>query len=279
MPKVNINGIGIYYELDGEGEVIVFLNGIMMSTLSWVDFVGVYTASGYQLLRVDFRDQGLSDRSIGQNYNLGQQVDDLKGLFDYLEFKKVHLLGVSYGGQVALLFTLKYPQMVKSLILANTTARLSNHLKAIGEAWDEAARLHDSEKFFKLVMPFIYSDHFYESQAEWLKERQKLFSKLLTAEWFEAYLRLSSSNGDFNVLERLQEITVPTLVIGADRDLVTPLDEVRKLHAGIKGAQFLIIPGSGHASFYEKKDEFNTAVLGFLASVKASERTGSVKNT
>lgn len=271
MPKVKINGVEIYYEFDGTGEeTIVFLNGIMMSTLSWADFIEVYTRNGYRMLRVDFRDQGQSDK-CQQEYDIHQHVEDLKGLFDHLSLNRVHMVGISYGGQVALLFALKYGARLKSLILANTTARLTNHLKAIGQAWDEAARLGDGEKFFKLAMPFIYSDSFYETHHDWLKQREKHFSRLLTREWFEAYLRLSSSHGEYDILDRVGGIQVPTLVIGADKDIVTPLEEVRKIHKAIQDSLFLVLPEAGHASCYEKKGEFNAAILVFLALQKAKQ--------
>ena len=63
MPKIKINGLNINYQLDGNGqETIVILNGIMMSANSWEDFVPVYTEKNFQLLRMDFRDQGASDK-------------------------------------------------------------------------------------------------------------------------------------------------------------------------------------------------------------------------
>ncbi|CEP66656.1 Alpha/Beta hydrolase fold [Moorella glycerini] len=269
MPKVEINGVGIYYELDGTGEeTVVLLNGIMMSTASWVDCVDFYTRNGYRLLRVDFRDQGQSDK-CSEQYEIGQHVEDLRDLFVHLGLPRVHLVGTSYGGQVALLFALKYGYMLKTLILANTSARLTNHLKAIGEAWDEAVKLNSGQKFLKLAMPFIYSSTFYEAHYQWLKAREKNFGEVLTSDWFAAYLRLSSSHGGFDILERLGKINVPTLLIGAEKDMVTPLEEMIKIHRAIKGSLYITIPEAGHASFYEKKEEFHTAILGFLALSKA----------
>ncbi len=269
MPRVRVNGVEIFYELDGTGEeTVVLLNGIMMSTASWSDSVNFYTRNGYRLLRVDFRDQGQSEKS-NEPYEIDQHVEDLRELFIHLGLSPVHMVGTSYGGQVALLFALKYGHMLKTLILANTSARLTNHLKAIGEAWDEAAKLNSGLKFFRLAMPFIYSSPFYESNYEWLKDREKNLGEALTAEWFAAYLRLSSSHGSFDILERLSTIKVPTLLISAEKDIVTPLEEMIKIHRAIKGSVHITIPEAGHASFYEKKEAFHTAVLGFLALNRA----------
>lgn len=265
MPHLPINGVEIFYQLDGcQGDVLVILNGIMMSTASWKDFVPTYTSRGYRVLRVDFRDQGQSGKAI-KPYSIDQHVEDLEQLFIALGLEKVHLHGISYGGQVALLYALKYPERLHSLSAANTIARLTNYLRGIGEAWDEAAKMKDGGKFFRLAMPLIYSDAFYRRRWEWLKEREELFAQILTAEWFDAYLRLSSSHGSFDILERLGEIQVPTLLIASDRDPVSPVEEMKLIHEHIGNAQLAIIPDTGHASCYEKPDEYNILLLGFLA--------------
>ncbi len=269
MPKKNINKIEINYELDGSGEeVLVFLNGIMMSTVSWTAHVPFFTANGLRVLRVDFRDQGQSGRAK-EPYTIDQHVEDLQQLVESLQVRRIHLHGISYGGQVALLFALKYPDMVQSLIIANTVPRLTKYLRGIGDAWDEAAKLKDGRNFFRIIAPSIYSNLFFESNSEFLKEREDMLANLLDEGWFDAYLRLSSSNSDLNLLDRLYEIKAPTLLVAADRDAVTPIEEMRAMRDRINGSRFVLIPDSGHVSCYEKKDEYNLLILGFIALIRA----------
>ena len=266
MPKVQVNDVEINYELDGKGEeTVVILNGIMMSTASWTDFVPIYTEKNdYQLLRVDFRDQGQSSK-YPQEYDVSIHVSDLKALLDYLNIEKVHLVGISYGAMVGILFELKYSTMVKTLIMSNTEAKVSKYLQAASEAWEEAAKLNNGVKFFKLSMPFIYSDYFYNTNSEWLEEREETLATLLDKDWFESFIRLSKSSKFFDVSERLSEIKSPTLLIGGTRDQLTPVYEMEKMQKKIPDAKMLIIKDAGHASCYEKMDEFNAAVLGFMA--------------
>ncbi len=269
MPKTMINNIEINYELDGSGEeVLVLLNGIMMSTVSWTEHVPFYIANGLRVLRVDFRDQGRSGRAA-EPYTIDQHVEDLMELFQSLDLDPVHLHGISYGGQVALLFALKYPKMVKSLIIANTVPRLTSYLRGIGEAWDQAARLKDGRGFFRMIAPSIYSNLFFESNSQFLKERENMLADILDDGWFDAYLRLSSSNSDFELLGRLSEIKAPTLFMAADRDAVTPVEEMRAMRDRINQARFVMIPDSGHVSCYEKMDEYNLIILGFIALLRA----------
>ena len=265
MPKAKINNVEINYELDGEGdETIVILNGIMMSTASWVDFVPVYTKNNYKFLRMDFRDQGLSSK-YPENYDLRIHVEDLKELLEHLNIESAHIVGISYGAMVATLFELKYSNMVKTLILSNTVGKVPEYLKAASEVWEEASKLNDGRKFFKFSMPFIYSDYFYNHQKDWLDEREDQLAEALTKEWFDALIRLSKSSKDFDVWDRLSEIESPTLLIGGSRDILTPVEKMKEMQKEINNARMLIINDAGHASCYEKTDEFNTAVLGFIA--------------
>ena len=266
MPKAKINGIEMNYELDGNGdETIVILNGIMMSTASWIDFVPVYTdKNDYQLLRVDFRDQGQSDK-YEEDYDVSIHVEDLKALLDYLDINKVHLVGISYGAMVAILFEMEYSEMVNTLILSNTEAEVSKYLQAVSTIWENAAEMNDPIKFFEFSMPFIYSDFFYNNNFEWMQERKEALSKVLTKEWFDSLIRLSKSSKYFDVSDKLTEVSSPTLLIGGSRDQLTPVYEMEKMQDEIPEAKMLIIKDAGHASCYEKMDEFNTAVLGFIA--------------
>ncbi len=128
------DSLKINYHLDGEsGPVILILNGIMMSTASWADFVPVYTENNYRVLRVDFRDQGLSD-SYPEDYRIDIHVEDIIKLMDQLELEQVIPVGISYGGMVAMLMAIKYPERIKSMVLANTVARVTPYLKAASQA-------------------------------------------------------------------------------------------------------------------------------------------------
>ncbi len=275
MATMMINDVELYYELTGEsGEVLTILNGIMMSSESWTEVKKDYINAGYRVLTMDFRDQGNSGSS-SITYKIEQHAEDLKALLDCLNIKTTHILGISYGGQVGMIFAIKYKEHVKKLILANTSSRLSNFLKGIGEAWDEAAKLNDGERFFRIAMPLIYSDIFYETHYDWLKERERSFKGILTKPWFERYLRLSSSHGNYNIEEEIHKIEAPTLVIGGDRDIVTPYEETLKIYKKINNAAFVMIPECGHASCYEKPQEFNIQVLGFL-SIKRSKEEGRI---
>ena len=261
MPKVLIKGKEIHYVEYGEGETIVFLNGIMMSTASWMPFVDAF--SGFKVVFVDLIDQGLSDKG-DESYTQDIHVDMLKELFEKLNFTQVHLLGISYGGEVAMRFALKHQHMLKSLILSNTTSYTNNLMKDIEDAWNYAASTHNGRIFFKATMPYIYSSKFYEENIEWLKNRENTLVTALTVEWYEGFRRAIRSASDLNITNKLSDIKVPTLIIGSDLDIITPIRYQETIYKEIANSRMFIIKDAGHASMYEKPYEFSAAVIGFL---------------
>lgn len=262
MPKISIKGKDMYYEVYGEGEPLVILNGIMMSTGSWTSFIDVFSEKN-KLVLVDFVDQGQSDK-MEELYSQDLHVEMLNELFEKLNIEKLHLLGISYGGEVAQRFALKYEEKLLSLILANTTSYTNKILKDIGDGWIYSAKTYDGSKFFKATMPYIYSPEFYEENINWLHEREKMFSKSTEESWYEGFIRLVISAEDFDLREEVGKIKVPTLIIGAEYDATTPTRYQEKLKKKIKDSKLVIIKGSGHASMYEKPYEFASTVIGFV---------------
>ena len=253
---------GIYYEVHGEGKPLVLLNGIMMSTPSWVDHIP-RLKNRRRLIIYDMRDQGQSSR-LEEGYDNRVHVHDLGKLLDHLEIDRADFWGVSYGGQVALLFALAHPERVNRLVLSNTSAHIDQYLLSMGEMWKRAARLYDGEAFFDLALIPIYSRPFYNHNFDWLLNRRKAFKDLLTREWFDGFIRLASSNHDYDVRSELDRIQQETLLIAAAEDIITPYEQMRAMHARMPNSQLVCIPGTGHAAFLEKIDEVCTLIKGFL---------------
>jgi len=114
MPHTNYHGKKIYYELHGEGEPRIILNGIMMSTLSWSIFLPELT-KGNQVILLDLFDQGQSDK-MAHCYKQDLQVEMVKAVVDELEVDTINLLGIFYGGEIDLQFALKYGHFIHKLL-------------------------------------------------------------------------------------------------------------------------------------------------------------------
>lgn len=264
MPYLTFQGKQIYYDVQGHGEPLVLLNGIMMSTLSWEPFVESLIPY-VQLIRLDFLDQGKSSKLANETYTQALQVDVLKAVLDELQLKQVALMGISYGGEVALRFVTQHPDYVKRLLLFNTTAYTNPWLHDIGKAWNLAANTHVGEAYYYTTIPVIYSPEFYERRLDWMRRREGiLFPVFGNPEFTDAMVRLTLSANDHDVRPLLHHITMPTLIVGCEQDYIVPLAQQEFLNREIKGSHLVKIPNSGHASMYERPVVFASLLLGFV---------------
>lgn len=255
----------IYYEIHGEGEPILILNGIMMSTKSWTEFIEPFTRHN-QLILVDFLGQGQSPREYKQFYH-DLQVDLVEALMEEIKLDSVNLFGISYGGEIALQYVLKYPHRVKKLFLSNTCPNTSYWLQEVGNAWNEAAR--DGLSYYLTTIPFIYSPKFFVENREWMENRKKILIPLFNDKsWIDSMKVLTNSSLGYDVRDRLGEIKCPTMILSCEFDFVTPTYQQRELHDKIKGSQLMFVPDSGHGIMYEKPSLFTAAVLGFMNNNK-----------
>lgn len=263
MAEINFEGYKIYYEIHGEsGEPIVILNGIMMSTASWKPFIKDFSRNNVAIL-VDFLDQGQSSR-MSVPYNHEIQVRALEAVLDALPYEKYAIMGISYGGEIAIQYAVKRPDRVRRLILANTAARTSDWLRKIGDGWNEVAKTGNGYSYYLTTIPVIYSTEFFEKEAEWMEGREATLTAYFSQkEVLDRLIRLTDSSRDYNYVDRLSEIKCPTLIISGSEDCLVPMTEQKLLHRMIEGSVYVTINGSGHASMYENPMVFASLVLGF----------------
>lgn len=257
-------GKQIYYEEHGTGEPLLVLNGIFMSCASWAQFVPSFK-NRCKLILLDLLDQGKTEK-MDVEYTLALQVELVEALRKHLGYESWSIVGISYGGEVAQNYAVKYAQRVKKLVLSNTAPNTSNWLKEIGHSWEYACNSHDGHQFFKTCIPIVYSPQFFEKNYAWASAREDLFVRAFTPAVYDAFSRLIRSAETHDVRKDLGCIMAETLVISSEFDYVTPLYQQKEIIEGIKGSSHILIPDAGHAVMYEKPSEFASAVLGFVTS-------------
>jgi 3-oxoadipate enol-lactonase len=262
MPKIRVNSIEIYYELQGQSgkPVLVLNNGILMNAASsWV-FQKEALAQNFRLLLYDCRGQGQSDHPQSP-YSMELHADDLAGLLTALGIEAAHIAGISYGGEVAQALTLKYPSRVKSLILADTVSQVEPALRIIVQSWLDAARRGDARAFFNVTVPWNFSPQFIAANPGLLKDARKRYDELD----FPAVVRLCECFLEVDFTSRLHEIQAPTCIVVGSADLLKGPEYALVLQQHLPQAELHILTGAGHASCWERPQEFNSVVLGFLA--------------
>lgn len=252
----------IYYEIHGSGAPLVLLNGIFMSCASWQAFIPSFSQNN-QLILLDLLGQGKSSL-LEEEYTQLAQVEAVRALLNHLGIEQTNLLGISYGGEVAMQFAALYPERVSKLVLSNTTAYTSPWLRDIGHSWEFAFASEDGHQFFKTCIPIVYSPQFYEENYDWLSAREEMFVKAFTPAIYAAFGRLTRSAQQHDARPLLSRISAQTLVISAQYDYVTPPYQQQQLTDSIQRAGHVQIQGAGHAVMYEKPAEFAALVLGFV---------------
>lgn len=261
MPTLEVNGIELYYELHGPGggDVVVLSNGILMSTASWAFQLPVISRQ-YRLLLYDCRGMWQSDHPPG-TYTMEQHADDLAGLMEGLGIDRAHIGGISYGGEVSLMFALRYPKRIRSLIVADAVSHVEPQLRIVVEGWIGAARRGDAKAFFDVTVPWNFSPRFIDAHPDLLDEARARY-RLLD---YPSMIRLCECFLAFDVMERLGEIGRPTCVMVGEKDILKGRKYAEIIANCIPGAELHLIPGSGHATCWERPEVFNTILLGFLA--------------
>ncbi len=262
MPHIRVNDINLYYELHGSpnAPVLVLNNGIIMNAASsWV-FQTKALSAHYRVLQYDCRGQGQSDHPESP-YSMEMHADDLAALLLALDIDSAHIAGISYGGEVAQAFALKYPEKTRSLILIDTVSEVGTELRLVVDSWVDALKAEDPLAFFNATVPWNFSSAWIEANSAILenaKERYKLLD-------FPAVIRLCDAFFAVDFTERLAEINIPTCIMVGERDLLKGISYAEILKAAIPHAEYHVLMGAGHASCWERPEEFNSVLLGFLA--------------
>ncbi len=261
----------IFYTIDGDitgdKDIMIILNGIMMSTKSWEEFVPAFSQH-HTLIRFDMIDQGQSSK-VDFDYTQALQVEVLDALLDHLDISLVSLVGISYGASVALQYAIKYPNNIQKLILANVVAKTSQWLKAIGHGWNQVAKTRDGEAYYNITIPYIYSAQFYDKNIDWMENRKQTLIPIFSdPDFLDAMTRLTNSAETHDTRDALNDLSVDTLIISGDQDYLTPVFEQQDLATSLPHSHHVIIPNCGHASMYEQPQLFRDLVLGFINDTK-----------
>jgi len=259
--KVQINGIEIYYEIHGDGEPVVFLNGIMMTAVqSWNPQIKFFEKE-YNLILHDFRGQAMSDKPESE-YSMEIHAADLKELLDRLEIRKCHIVGTSYGGAVGIVFSYTYPELVKSLSLITAFSRVSRLTASHIDSWIELA-LNCPDSLYNVATGMVFSDRFRIERPKDIDTGRERFKKL-SPEYFKAFAKLASAAKKTDIpAGKIGNIRCPTLVAAAEDDILLPGCS-RRLAETIPNSEFVIVADAGHAAVVEKADVINTILYGFI---------------
>jgi len=256
--KITANGIEIDYQIDGEGPVVTFSHSLACNQSMW-DEQARALRGRYRVLRYDTRGHGQTAAPSGA-YTLEQLADDLKGLLDGLGIAATHFVGLSMGGMIGQVFALKYPAMVQSLALCDTTSRYSTGAAAV---WEERIKTVGAKGMEPMVAPTL--ERWFT--APFRARRKDLMDRvgaMIRSTPPAGYIGCCHALPKINVTERLRDVRCPALVIVGEEDPGTPVDMARDIQAALPVAELAVLCRASHLSNVEQPGEFNRVLGGFL---------------
>lgn len=263
MPTAHLNGIDINYELDGDGpETIVLVNGLADALESWDFQVPALLEAGLRVLRLDNRGIGKTDAPTGP-YTSRMLADDAKALVDHLGITDFHLMGVSMGGMIVQEYALAYPADVRSLTLACTYAAPGPFCSRMFAMWGDLAPGMGVPFVMRDVALWAFTVPFFSERPDDAREFEEAMAALDMS--VEAYLSQLNVIQTHDTTDRLAEISVPTLVLAGEEDILIPVRLSQALQHLVPGSQWATVPG-GHACLWEHPDPFNTTLIDFISA-------------
>ncbi len=261
MPFAKVNDIDLHYTLEGDGEeTIVLINGLADDVESWLAQTGDFLSAGYRVLRIDNRGIGASSKPAGP-YSSRMLADDAKALVDLLGVTDFHLMGVSMGGMIAQEYVLAYPGDPRSATYACTYAAPGPFCSRMFAMWADMAPVLGVPFVMRDVTLWAFTLPFFTERAGDLEEFETAMRYM--DQPVHAYLAQLAVIQNHDTTDRLSQITVPSLVLAGEEDILIPVALSRRIHEGIPGSEWATTKG-GHACLWEHPAEFNQTFLDFV---------------
>ena len=261
MPTARVNGQTLYYEVHGEGEPLLAIMGLGADSLAWALQVPAFSQH-FRTVIYDNRDVGRSSYAEG-DYELKDMAADALALADALELESFHLVGVSMGGAIAQEVALAAPERIRTLTLCVTFAGGGNWARERARLWGAQALHTPREDHLELLMLQCFSEQFYEN-PEGVAVMRQMFLANPNPQAPEAFVRQLTASGRHECRDRLGELEMPVHVIGAEHDTLVPPWKSVEVAELIPGARLTVIPAAPHGVNWERAEEFNATVLGFI---------------
>ncbi len=262
MSYANVNGVKLYYEVHGEGtETIVFSHGLLWSGKMFAKQVEALK-SKYRCVVYDHRGQGRSEVTPS-GYDIENIYQDAVALIQHLNLAPCHFAGLSMGGFVAMRMAARNPELIKSLILMETSAD-PEPFKFKYNLMNTIVRLFGVKTVTHRVMPIMFGKTFLndpqrtEEYNFWRNELENNQKTIVRA--------VQGVIDRKPVFEELSNIACPTLIMVGDEDVATVPAKAKRIQQQIPQAQLVIIRGAGHTSSVEQAEQVNEALRRFLTN-------------
>lgn len=265
MPVANINGLSLNYHTDGDPArpCLVLSNSLGTDLRMW-DAQAAALDKDYYVLRYDTRGHGRTSRGGGAA-SIGQLGSDVIGLLDHLGIERAHFCGISMGGLTGQWLAIHAPQRLRSLVLANTAARIGN-----AEGWTTraaAVRRDGMDGVADGAAGRWFTEAFIQRQPSVVRH----MIEQLRQQDAQGYADCCEALAHCDLREQAKTIRHRTLVIAGAHDPVTTVADAQWLAGQMAQARVEVLPAS-HLSNVEAYEAFTESLRRFLQGQAGAPR-------
>lgn len=254
-----------YIDVGSGPETIIFSHGLLFSNAMFAKQVE-HLKDRYRCIAFDHRGQGGSPVTK-DGYDMDTLSEDAIALIEKLDIGPCHFAGLSMGGFVAMRVALRRPDLIKSIILIDTSAEPEP-----AENKPKYGRLNFVARWFGLrpvinqVMPILFGKTFMNDPAR-TNERKYWADQICANNRIGITRAVSGVIDRKGVYDAIGDIDKPTLILVGEEDTATVPAKSERIQEKISGSKLVLIPHAGHSSTIEEPDTINAALDEFLQSL------------
>ena len=252
MPTANNGAVELYYDTFGDpsNPTLLLINGLGSQCINYADeWCERFAAEGYQVVRFDNRDTGLSSKLDDTEYGLADMARDAIAVLDAVGAQQAHVMGLSMGGMIVQRLAIDHPDRLLSMtsVMSRTGEEEYGQSSPDALAFLMAPPAESREEY---IENHVKALRVYGSKAEWLdddvsRERaaaayDRCFCPQGVGRQMMAVMRDGSRADD------LRKVNVPTLVLHGSRETLIDPSGGRRTAELIPGARYVEIEGMGH---------------------------------
>lgn len=256
------DGVRLHYRVSGRrsGPPVLMIQGLGADKHLW-NVQRLALAPWYRTIAFDNRGAGRSDKPHGA-YSLEQMADDAAAVLDHAGEESAHVIGASMGGVIAQLLALRHPDRVRSLTLACTACRHHAWRRELLAEWVDIAERDGMGAMTSRAARWVIGPRSFRRLAPaigWMGPLALSRPAHAFAGQVAGILAI-----DDHLASRLPGISVPTLVIVGNQDILTPRGDSEELAELIPTAELVVISGAAHGFMIEHGTTFNRIMIDFL---------------
>jgi pimeloyl-ACP methyl ester carboxylesterase len=263
MPRADVDGLVINYEVQGEGDPLLLIPYLGADHACYAFQLPAYTEH-FSCISVDLPGSGESDKPVGP-YSTPTYAHQVAGLMGAIGIERAHVAGVSLGASVATHLAVRHPERVRSLSLHSAWDRTDAYLRTILELWRSLAPALPTvaDAVIQGIFPFCFTPEMYVERPDYAQALDD-FVRGRPAQPLDAFLAQTEAALAHDAAGVLADIRAPTLVTFGAHDIVTSTRFAAPLTSGIANSELVVFDHLAHAGLHEDPEAFNRATLEFL---------------